>query len=111
MIFDAPQGASVPVFVALLVGVVGALVAGVGVAVFAPRSRALAWGANAVGFTLLLNVMRVAVLSSPLPFAWPLARPLLLAAHLPYALIVPICVAGALGGHVVLTRALLRLRE
>jgi hypothetical protein len=27
--------------------------------------------------------------------------------HLPYALIAPVCVAGALAGHVILTRALL----
>ena len=34
--------------------------------------------------------------------------PLLLPAHLPYAWIVPVCVAGALTGHIVLTRALMR---
>ena len=33
-----------------------------------------------------------------------------LAMHLPYAWIVPICVAGALCGHIVLTRALLMRR-
>jgi hypothetical protein len=34
--------------------------------------------------------------------------PLLLALHLPYAWIGPVCVGGALAGHIVLTRALLR---
>ena len=77
---------------------------------FAARSRPVAWAANAIGLLLLLNVARVAILSSPLPFAWHVEPPLLLAAHHPYALIVPVCVAGALLGHVVLTRALLRPR-
>ncbi len=76
-------------------------------AFFAGRNRTIAWIANIVGFALLLNVMRVAVLSSPLPFAWQVSPPLMLAFHLPYALIVPVCVGGALFGHVVLTRALL----
>ncbi len=75
---------------------------------FAARARAAAWIADVVGLLLLANVFRVVVLSSPLPFAWPVSPPLLLAFHLPYALIVPICVGGALFGHVALTRALLR---
>lgn len=74
----------------------------------ANRRRGLAWGANIVGGLLLLNVIRVAVMSSPLPFAWGQQPPLLLAWHLPYALIAPVCVGGALFGHLVLTRALLR---
>lgn len=80
------------------------------VAPFAIRSRALAWAANLIGFALLLNVIRVAALSSPLPIGWGQQPPLLLALHLPYALIAPVCVAGALAGHIVLTRALLRPR-
>lgn len=75
---------------------------------FVARRRGVAWGANVVGLLLLLNVMRVAVMSSPLPFAWGQEPPLLLAFHLPYALIGPVCVGGALFGHLVLTRALLR---
>jgi hypothetical protein len=76
------------------------------------RGRAVAWTFNAVGFALLLNVMRIAVMSSPLPFAWKdVDPPLQLALHLPYALIVTVCVAGALAGHVVLTRALLTKRR
>jgi hypothetical protein len=70
--------------------------------------RVVAWAANLVGLALLFNVIRVAVMSSPLPFAWPVDPPLQLMAHLPYAWIVPVCVGGALAGHVILTRALLR---
>ena len=70
------------------------------------RPRVAVWGFNVLGSLLLLNVMRVAVFSAPLPFAWPVQPPLLLPGHLPYAWIVPVCVAGALAGHIVLTRAL-----
>lgn len=75
---------------------------------FVARRRGVAWGVNLVGAALLLNVVRVALLSSPVPFGWGQQPPLLLAFHLPYALIGPVCVGGALFGHVVLTRALLR---
>jgi hypothetical protein len=74
----------------------------------AVKHRSAAWLANVVGILLLANVARVAVMSSPLPFAWGTSPPLLLAYYFPYALIVPICVGGALAGHVILTRALLR---
>ena len=74
----------------------------------ATRWRAAAWVANVVGIALLMNVGRVAVMSSPLPFAWGVEPPLQLVMYLPYALIAPVCVAGALAGHVILTRALLR---
>lgn len=76
------------------------------VAPFAGKRPQLAWFANTVGFVLLLNVIRVAIFSSPLPFAWDVEPKLVLAFHLPYAWIVPVCVAGALAGHIVLTRAL-----
>ena len=72
----------------------------------ANRHRATAWIANAIGAVLLLNVMRVVVLTSPLPFSWQVSPPLVLALHLPYALIAPVCVGGALFGHIILTRAL-----
>lgn len=75
---------------------------------FASRRRAVAWLANVIGAVLLLNVMRVAILSSPVPFGWAVTPPLVLALHLPYALVGPVCVGGALFGHIVLTRALLR---
>jgi hypothetical protein len=73
---------------------------------FVGRFRWMAWMVNIVGFVLLVNVMRVAVFSSPLPFAWPVQPKLQLLLHFPYLLIGPICIAGALAGHVVLTRAL-----
>lgn len=75
-----------------------------------PLSRTghiVAWCFNVIGFALLVNVGRVAVMSSPLPFSWNLERPLVLAFHLPYAMILPIAVAGALLGHILLTRKLL----
>ena len=74
---------------------------------FASRRRGAAWLANVVGFALLMNVVRVAIMSSPVPFGWHTQPLLLLAFHLPYALIGPVCVGGALFGHLVLTRALL----
>lgn len=86
------------------------VISGVTALVAAPLARrhvAAAWVANVVGLLLLLNVMRVAALSSPVPFGWQVEPPLQLAFHLPYAWIVPCCVGGALAGHVVLTRALL----
>lgn len=85
------------------------IVSGVVAIVAAPwaRHRGVAWLANIVGIVLLANVARVAVLSSPVPFGWNVSPPLTLAMHLPYAWIVPVCVAGALCGHIVLTRALL----
>jgi hypothetical protein len=76
-------------------------------AFFVKKNRTIAWVANFIGFALLMNVIRVAIMSSPLPFAWQVNPPLQLAFHLPYALIVPVCVGGALVGHIVLTRALL----
>ena len=74
---------------------------------FAGKHRWIAWSFNIVGILLLLNVGRVAVLSSPLPFGWRVDPPLELIVHLPYAFIVPICVGGAALGHVLLTRRLL----
>src|SRR2546423_2783534 len=72
------------------------------------RSRIWAWIANGVGVVLLLNVMRVAVLSSPVSLGWPVTPKLELIYHVPYALIIPVCIGGALIGHIALTRALLR---
>jgi hypothetical protein len=74
----------------------------------AARLPALVRITNIVGFALLLNVMRTAILSSPVSFGWGQQPPLLLAFHLPYAFIGPVCVGGALFGHIVLTRALWR---
>lgn len=80
-------------------------------AIFGQRWKGLIWAANILGAVLLLNVMRVALLSSPVPFGWHQQPPLLLAYHLPYAFIGPICVGGALFGHIVLTRALMRAQD
>src|SRR5687767_11765496 len=77
---------------------------------FCRRSIVWAWLANVVGLVLLANVMRVAVLSSPVSFGWPVTPKLELVFHLPYALIIPVCVGGALLGHIALTRSLLRGR-
>lgn len=74
---------------------------------FVNHRRWLAWLFNIVGIVLLLNVGRVAILSSPVPFGWHVDPPLELILTLPYAYIVPICVGGAALGHVVLTRRLL----
>jgi hypothetical protein len=83
-------------------------IAALGLAPFSRRSRIVAWTGNIIGVVLLVNVARVAVLSAPLPFGWQDVNPkLLLPYHLPYALIVPVCVGGALTGHIILTRALL----
>lgn len=78
------------------------------IAPIANKFKAVAWGFNVLGFILLLNVMRVAMLSSPLPFAWDVHPKLLLALYTPYFLIGAVCVAGALAGHIILTRALLK---
>jgi hypothetical protein len=70
------------------------------------------WGFNLLGLTLLVAVVHIAVRSSPVPFRTYLNEPAVqLAFHAPYTWIVPICVAGALFGHVVTIRALLRSRS
>jgi hypothetical protein len=75
---------------------------------FCRRWVICAWIANVVGLVLLANVMRVAVLSSPISFGWPVMPKLALIYHVPYALIIPVCIGGALIGHIALTRALVR---
>ena len=74
-------------------------------------SRPLVWLFNLVGFALLVNVATIAVLSSPVPFrAFWNDPPVLLAFHAPYGWIVPMCVAPALAGHLVIFRWLWRTR-
>jgi hypothetical protein len=83
-------------------------IAALGLAPLSRRSKVAAWMGNIIGAVLLGNVARVAVLSAPVPFGWQDVHPkLLVPYHLPYALIVPICIGGALTGHIILTRALL----
>jgi hypothetical protein len=76
---------------------------------FVGRRFWLAWAFNVIGIFLLLNVVRVAVMSSPVPFGWNVEPPLELIVQLPYAYIVPVCVGGAFLGHVLLTRKLWKL--
>lgn len=90
------------------------IITGISAILLAPlsnRFKPAAWAFNLIGSLLLLNVIRVVILSSPFPFAWPstigLQPPLLLALYLPFTWIAPVCVGGALAGHIVLTRALL----
>jgi hypothetical protein len=67
-----------------------------------------AWIFNLVGLALLGAVVRIAVLSSPVPLRTYLHEPtVLLAFHAPFVWIISICVAGALFGHVLTFRALL----
>jgi hypothetical protein len=75
------------------------------------RFPAAAWAAQLLGTILLVNVLRVVILSSPFPFSWPLPHPLRLLGYLPYALIGPLFVGSALTGHLILFRKLLRPRE
>lgn len=78
---------------------------------FVRRFGTLAWVVNGLGLLLLANVVRVAVMSSPVPFGWPVTPKLALIYHVPYFLILPVCVGGALIGHIALTRALLAKRK
>jgi hypothetical protein len=83
--------------------------AALGLAPLSRHSKAAAWAGNIIGIVLLINVGRVAVLSAPVSFGWhDLPQKLLLPYHLPYALVIPVCVGGAWTGHIILTRALLR---
>ncbi len=76
---------------------------------FVGRRIWLAWLFNLAGIALLLNVGRVAIMSSAVPFGWQVDPPLELILYLPYAYIVPICVGGAALGHVLLTRRLMSI--
>jgi hypothetical protein len=74
---------------------------------FLNRNKNIAWVVQMVGFVLLMNVLRVVIMSSPLQFAWPLERPILLIAYMPYALIGPLFVGVALSLHVITFRKLM----
>jgi hypothetical protein len=88
----------------------GLLAMGVGaVGLFRELPRWLVWIFELVGTALLFNVMRVAITSAPGPLRRFLEDPpVLLPFYLPYTWIVSICVAGALLGHLVLLRSLVR---
>lgn len=74
---------------------------------FYKKSLKLTWLIQVLSFGLLLNVIRVAVMSSPFPFSWPLERPLQLIFHMPYALIVPGFVTIAFICHLLVFRKLI----
>jgi hypothetical protein len=88
------------------VSLVAALLLRVGFAT--PRvRRGIAWGAQLIGFVLLLRVMNIALRSTPGPLRTYLDDPpILLAFHAPYTWILPICVAGAFAGHLICFRRL-----
>lgn len=65
------------------------------------RNLKLVWCVQILGSLLLFNVIRVALLSMPLPFSWQLENPLQLIFHLPYAFIGPLFVGFALNLHLV----------
>ena len=74
-------------------------------------SRPLVWLFNLVGFALLVTVATIAVLSSPVPFRTFTNEPaVLLVLHFPYGWIIPMCVAPALAGHLLIFRWLWHTR-
>jgi hypothetical protein len=75
---------------------------------FGKLARRAAWAFNLIGAGLLVNVASIAVRSSPVPLRTYMNEPpVLLALHAPYTWILPVCVAGALFGHLVTFRRLL----
>jgi len=86
--------------------ITGALALGIGL--WALWGRVPQWVIlvfNVVGLALLLTVASIAVLSSPIPLRlYENDPPVLLAYYFPYGWIVPVCVAGALFGHVLVFR-------
>lgn len=70
------------------------------------KSRKTVFIVNTVGFLLLLNVIRVVIMSSPFPFSWSLEHPLLLVAYFPYCMIAPLFVMPALIGHLLVYKKL-----
>lgn len=92
--------------------VTGTLALGVGIALWrGGTSWWLVLAFNLVGFALLVTVASIALLSSPIPLRTYMNEPpVLLVFHAPYGWIVPMCVAPALAGHLVLFRWLWRAR-
>ena len=74
---------------------------------FEKLSRRAAWCFNVLGTVLLINVAFIALRSSPVPLrSYTNEPPLLLALHAPYTWVLPVCVAGALFGHLLIFRHL-----
>lgn len=70
-------------------------------------AHATLWFFTLAGTLLLLNVGSIAIRSSPVPFRTYLNEPVLqIAFNAPYTWIVPVCVAGALLGHLLAFRRL-----
>ncbi len=98
------QGANFDIVTGVLALAIGPLL---------PRLNAQAryWAASLftlVGLGLLFNVGQIAVRSTPSPMRTFLNDPpVLLAFHAPFTWIVPVCVSGALFGHVIAIRWLL----
>lgn len=88
-----------------------ALLAALYMLVTKTQPRALVWAFNVVGSALLAAVTTIAILSSPLPIRAYDGPLLLIGVYFPFGWIVPICVGGALFGHLVLFRALVTFRE
>jgi hypothetical protein len=60
---------------------------------------------SVVGLALLANVVSIALRSLPGPLrSYTNEPPLLLPMYLPFTWIIPVCVAGAFFGHVVVLR-------
>lgn len=78
---------------------------------FVKRWPLIARMANIIGFASLLNVMRIALFSSPIPMGWPYEPKLQLLTHIPYCLIGPAAVGLALIGHILVARALLGVKR
>lgn len=74
---------------------------------FYKKSIKLVWLVQITSFCLLINVIRVAVMSTPLPFSWQMENPLQLIFHFPYVLIIPCAVTIALISHLLVFRKLL----
>ena len=89
----------------VIAGVLGPMAA-MAMVLLPAHARRIAWVANTVCLGFLINVARVAILSSPGPQHSFEGPPLVLAMHVPEVWIVAICVAGALFGHIVTYRAL-----
>jgi hypothetical protein len=88
-----------------IVSGISALALGVWLSLTPEAPRALIWLWNCLASALLCAVTLIAVLSSPLPGRLYMSDPpLLLAFHFPYGFIVPICVGGALFGHLLVFR-------
>jgi hypothetical protein len=96
-------GANFDIFSGVAAVSAGAVLAVVPLSVKARRWVVLSF--NLLGFGLLIVVMSIAMRSIP----WPLRTymnepPVLLAFHSPYTWILPVCVAGALLGHLLVFR-------